>query len=217
MVARRLRGEPMAYVVGETGFRHLMLTVDHRALIPRPESEGVVEHALARVREGRAVDLGTGSGCLALSLRQEGSFGLIVGVDLSPEALSLAAENRRRTGQAIELVRGDLGEPVRDAAFDLVVSNPPYLTEAEYQGLDRSVRGFEPRLALESGAQGLTASRRVLGHAARLLRAGGWLVMELDSSRAALLADMAAGAGWRDVRVFPDLFERSRYLTACRG
>jgi release factor glutamine methyltransferase len=217
MVARRVSGEPMPYVLGEAGFRHLTLAVDRRALIPRPESEGIVEHALERVRTGRAVDLGTGTGCLALALRQEGAFDLVVGVDVSAEALALAAENRARTGVTVELVRGDLAASLAESAFDLLVSNPPYLTDAEYEALDPSVRDWEPGLALAGGADGMEASMRILAEGRRLLRPGGWLVMELDSSRAPLGSAAAAQAGWDQVHVWNDLFGRARYLTARRG
>jgi release factor glutamine methyltransferase len=217
MVARRVNGEPMPYVVGEAGFRFLTLHVDRRALIPRPESEGIIEHALQRVRTGTAVDIGTGTGCLALSLRQEGAFDLVAGVDISADALALAAENRRRTRLGIELIRGDLTAPLGRSAFDLIVSNPPYLTEAEHGVLDASVRDWEPPLALVSGVRGMDASARVLADGQRLLRSGGWLVMELDSSRAPAAALTAAEAGWDQVQVWNDLFGRARYLTARRG
>jgi release factor glutamine methyltransferase len=217
MVARRLNGEPMPYVIGETGFRHLTLAVDRRALIPRPESEGIIDHALERVRSGRAVDLGTGTGCLALALTQEGSFDLVVGVDRSADALALAAENCVRSGLRVELVRGDLAAPLAGSGFDLLVSNPPYLTEAEYEALDPSVRDWEPALALASGADGMSASTRILAEGGRLLRPGGWLVMELDSSRAPAGAAVAVEAGWDQVHLWNDLFGRARYLTARRG
>lgn len=217
MVARRVNGEPMPHVVGEAGFRHLSLKVDRRALIPRPESEGIVDHALQRVRTGKAADIGTGSGCLALALRQEGAFDLVVAVDLSADALALAADNRASSGLRVELVRGDLVASLRDSSFDLVVSNPPYLTEAEYDALDPSVRDWEPPLALASGAGGMDVTARILREGGRLLRSGGWVVMELDFSRAPIAAELAVGSGWGEVRVWNDLFGRARYLTACRG
>ena len=217
MVARRVSGEPMPYVIGEAGFRHLTLAVDRRALIPRPESEGLVDLALERVRTGRAADLGTGTGCLALALRQEGAFDTVVGVDMSADALALAAENRAASGLGVELVRGDLVTPLRGTGFDLLVSNPPYLTDAEYETLDSSVRDWEPALALASGADGMNASMRILAEGGRVLRPGGWLVMELDSSRAPAGAAGAVQAGWDQVHVWNDLFGRARYLTARRG
>ncbi len=217
LVARRVGGEPMAYVIGEAGFRHLTLTVDRRALIPRPESEGLVDLALERVRTGRAADLGTGSGCLALALRQEGGFEVVVALDRSRDALALAGENRARTGLAIALVHADFGSAVRPGSLDLIVSNPPYLTDAEHEALDPSVAAWEPREALTSGPAGMTATERIFAEGPALLRSGGWLVMELDSTRARLAAEAARGFGWHEVDVTNDLFGRPRYLTARRG
>lgn len=217
-VDRRVAGEPMAYVLGHTGFRNLEIRCDRRALIPRPESEGIIEHALRRVPAGRcALDLGTGTGCLALALADEGRFDQVVAADLSPDALALAAENAMQTGRALRLVRSDFGTGLAGGQFDLVVANPPYLTAAEYAALDASVREWEPRLALASGTDGLAATRRVLGEGIRLLAPQGWLVMELDSTRGSTVADLARGAGWVEVGVWEDLFGRPRYLTARRG
>lgn len=215
-VERRLSGEPLAHVLGQTGFRHLDLTSDRRALIPRPESESIIELALARVRSGRALDLGTGTGCLALALAQEGNFAEVVAVDLSEEALELAAMNQVRTGLPIRLLRSDLGAGLVGEQFDLIVSNPPYLTEAEYQALDASVKDWEPAQALVSGADGLEATRRILAQGLGLLGPGGWLVMELDSSRAGTVADLARSAGWQEITIHDDLFGRPRILAARR-
>lgn len=215
-VERRLAGEPMAYVLGHTGFRNLEIRCDQRALIPRPESEGLIDHALRRVHAGRALDLGTGTGCLALALADEGAFDTVVAVDRSAAALGLAAENAALTGRRIRLLQGDLGASLRSERFAVLVANPPYLTEAEYAALDDSVRRWEPRLALVSGADGLSATRRILEEGMRLLAPGGWLVMELDSMRSGHVAELAQRRGYREVAVWDDLFGRPRYLTARR-
>lgn len=215
-VERRAAGEPLAYVLGHCGFRNLELCCDGRALIPRPESEGIVDLALDRVRTGRALDVGTGTGCLALALADEGEFDEIVATDLSEAALALAAENAARTRLSIRLVRSDLGAAVRDQRFDLIVANPPYLTDAEYQALDPSVKRWEPRVALAAGPDGLGATRRLVHEAVELLVRGGCLVMELDSIRSAAVATLAREVGWVDVAVRDDLFGRPRYLTARR-
>jgi len=216
-VERRAVGEPLAYVLGSAGFRRLELVMDRRALIPRPETELLVDHALRLVRSGRALDLCTGSGCLALSLSQEGAFDCVTGSDVSPEALSLAAENVRRTGLPVRLVRADLGAGLRDGSFNLVVSNPPYLSGAEYETLDVSVKAWEPRLALEAGSDGLDVARRLFPEVRCLLAPGGWLVMELDFSRSAATASLARDAGLEAVNVLDDLFGRARYLVARQG
>lgn len=216
-VSRRVAGEPLAYVLGSTGFRSLELTVDRRALIPRPETELLVDHALRLVRSGRALDVCTGSGCLALALAAEGGFSQVIGSDLSRDAVALAALNARACRLPALLVRSDLGTAFRGERFDLVVSNPPYLTEAEYQGLDPSVKVWEPPEALIAGPDGLAAIRRLLEQAPGLLAPGGWMVMELDFSRADLTAELARGAGLVAVNVLNDLFGRARYLVARRG
>ena len=215
-VERRARGEPLAYVTGVVGFRTLVLRSDSRALIPRPETEGVVDRALALSPGGVAIDVGTGTGCLALSLRAEGRYGRVAAVDIDRAALSLADQNRRRLGLEVDLLLGDLTMPVASASADLVVSNPPYVSEGEYAALPPGVRDFEPRLALASGADGLDASRRLLRDGLRVLRPGGWIILELASNRGETLAVLASELGWRDLRVDEDLFGRSRYLMARR-
>jgi release factor glutamine methyltransferase len=216
-IERRASGEPLHHVTGWAGFRHLSLRSDRRALIPRPETEGLVELLLQRTRVGRVVDIGTGSGCIALSLALEGSFSDVLGVDCSGDALTLAAENRTLVGAQVELIRGDLCAGLRPAEFDALISNPPYLTAAEYVGLDSSVRGWEPALALESGEDGLEATRRLLDGGRDLLRAGGWLALEVDCTRARSAADLASALGWEDVGIHVDLFGRERYLLAQRS
>ena len=216
-VQRRMAGEPLPYVTGWAGFRRLTLRIDARALIPRPETEGLVELVLERVKGGRVADLGTGSGCIALSLADEGRCAAVLAVEQSGSALALARENRRLTNLPVEFVRGDLSEALGPASLDAVVSNPPYLTEAEYQALDASVRSWEPRAALSSGPDGLTATRRVLVDGGRVLRPGGLLALEVDAARAAHAARLAAQQGWDDVHVHHDLFGRARYLLARRS
>jgi release factor glutamine methyltransferase len=216
-VERRAAGEPRAHVTGRIGFRALLLRSDARALIPRPETEGLVDLVLPRVRTGRIADLGTGSGCLALSLAMEGSFEQVSAVDCSGDALALAAENRTLTGAPVRLLRGDLCGPLRPGSLDAVVSNPPYLTDEEYAGLDPSVKHWEPRAALVSGPDGLYATNRLLHEAREVLRPGGWIALELDCTRAASVAAQASALGWMDVAIHADLFGRERYLLARRS
>jgi release factor glutamine methyltransferase len=216
-VTRRSAGEPLAHVTGIVGFRRLDLISDARALIPRPETEGLVDLLLERVQTGRVVDVGTGSGCLALSLRQEGNFQEVVAVDRSSDALALAKLNCEFTGLGANLVQGDMCEPLNERAFDALVSNPPYLTEAEYRDLDASVGSWEPELALVSGADGMRATKRLLDDGRRVLSRGGWLALEVDCTRAAATAAQAAALGWQDVSVHVDLFGRERYLLARRS
>jgi release factor glutamine methyltransferase len=216
-IQRRASGEPLPHVTGWTGFRHLSLRSDRRALIPRPETEGLVELLLQRAQRGRVADVCTGSGCIALSLALEGSFTDVVGVDRSAEALALAAENRELVGARVELVQGDLCAPLRAGMFDALISNPPYLTAAEYASLDPSVRDWEPAVALESGEGGLEATGRLLDEGRGVLRAGGCLALEVDCTRAGSAAHLASALGWEDVGIHVDLFGRERYLLARRS
>jgi release factor glutamine methyltransferase len=216
-VGRRAEGEPLAYVTGRTGFRRLELRIDRRALIPRPETEGLVDLVLERVSGGRVADLGTGSGCIGLSLATEGRYDAVLAVDSSVDALALAGENRQLTGAGVTLVRGDLTGGLAAGSLDALVSNPPYLTEREYAELDPAVSRWEPREALVSGADGLHATVRLLDEGRRVLRSDGWLALELDASRAAGVAALARGLGWWAVELRVDLFGRERYLLARRS
>jgi release factor glutamine methyltransferase len=227
LLRRRTDGEPLAYVIGDTGFRKLNLTVDPRALIPRPETEGLVEHVLEwcqhrfsseRANWGAAVDVGTGSGCIALSLAVEGNFERIIATDVSKSALELAAENLENVAPEVlvELRHGSLLETVDDIAANVLVSNPPYVTTAEYAMLDRSVKDFEPQNALVSGDDGLIHTREILKHATELLVSGGLIAIEVDCTRAEATRNIALQLGWSDVRIEADLFDRPRYLLATK-
>jgi release factor glutamine methyltransferase len=216
-IARRSQGEPLAHVTGWSGFRHLSLVSDGRALIPRPETEGLVELLLQRLQTGRIIDVGTGSGCVALSLAHEGRFQEVIGVDRSPDALALARTNRDLVGVPVTLVLADLCEPFRAGTFDALISNPPYLTAGEYSALDASVHDWEPESALASGPDGMVATGRLLEEGRRVLKPGGWLALEVDCSRAAASATQACTLGWHDVTIHMDLFGRERYLLARRS
>ncbi len=220
-VARCAAGEPLAYVTGRVGFRTLEVAVDRRVLIPRPETEGLVEHVLAWAsRRGggalRALDLGTGSGAIALSLAVEGPFREVVGIERSAAALEVARKNWRRVAPRtpVRFLRGSWGEPLGDACFDVVVANPPYLSDAEFDALEPAVRAYEPREALVGGADGLDPSRLLLRGAGRNLRHGGLLALELDCTRAEATLALARATGWVGARLERDLFGRIRYLLA---
>ena len=214
---RRARGEPLAYVTGRAGFRHLELAADCRALIPRPETEGLVELVLERAQGGDVADIGTGTGCIALSLATEGGCRRVVAVDCSEAALALARENAAALRVDLALVQGDLTHALAAGSLDALVSNPPYLSAAEYAALDPSVREWEPALALQSGLDGLAATEVLLDDGRRVLRPRGWIALELDCSRAAEAARRASALGWADVAIHHDLFGRERYLLARRN
>ncbi len=213
--------EPRAYVEGVAGFRLLDLVVDPRVLIPRPETEGLVERVLAWARDrwgngtwGSALDLGTGSGCIALSLATEGRFARIVATDVSAEALEVARENAQRVRPAHmpEFRLGNLFAPVAGERVDVIVANPPYIAEPEYLELDPSVRGFEPRGALVSGPDGLCHTRAILERSGDHLMPSGLVALEVDSRRAEQSADLARAAGFRLIRIERDVFDRPRFL-----
>jgi release factor glutamine methyltransferase len=218
-IGRRASGEPLPYVTGQAGFRHLTLLSDRRALIPRPETEGLVELLLRRVRAGVVADVGTGSGCIAFSLALEAEFESILGIDCSVDALALARLNHNllEAPPTVHFVRGDLGTCLGSESLDALISNPPYLTLEEYERLDPAVREWEPAVALRSGGDGLAATTRLLDDGRRALRPGGWLALEVDCTRASAAARLASSLGWRDVSLHLDLFGRERYLLARRS
>lgn len=216
-VERRAAGEPLAYVTGRVGFRRLELQIDRRALIPRPETEGLVEGLLARAPTGRVADVGTGSGCVALSLATEGRYDVVLAIDRSADALALARANRALIGAAVNLVQCDLTSALATGSLDALVSNPPYLTDAEHAALDPSVARWEPRAALASGPGGLDATSRLLDDGRRVLGPGGWIALEVDASRAQAVGGLARRLDWTDVEIGVDLFGRERYLFARRS
>lgn len=219
----RAKGAPFAYAVGRASFRHLTLDVDPRVLIPRQETEQLVELVLHRFPNGAAsvVDVGTGSGAIALALACEGRFDLVIGTDVSCDALAVARRNAELLAGSIsgafELRAGSLLGPVKGMRVSAVVSNPPYIAFGEAQALPGSVRDWEPPLALLSGNEGMGATAIIIRDAAEVLEPGGLLALEVDTRRASLVAELAATDGrYRDVRVDLDLAGRERFVTASR-
>lgn len=217
---RRLRGEPLAYAVGWAPFRHLELMVDARVLIPRPETEEVVGHALALTADrpgGVAVDIGTGSGAIALALASEGRFEKVVATDVSADALAVAEANAAALPAGHAPVEFRLGAdlaPLAGLRPRVIVSNPPYIAYDEAGALPPSVRDWEPPLALYAADGGMARYRALLHGARSLLEPGGWLVLELDATRAQQTAREARALDWQDVVVHSDLAGRDRVLTA---
>ena len=215
LVARRARREPVAYILGEWGFRRLTLAGDDRALIPRPETEIVVERALARL-EGRerprVLDVGAGTGAIALSIADEHAGADVTAIDLSAEALALACENASRTGIAISLVEHDLRDGLPGGPYDLVVSNPPYVEEHELETLMPDVRDYEPHVALV----GAGATEAVARAALDVLTPGGWLVLEVGDGQAPATAALLDELGYADVTTTQDLTGRERVVEGRR-
>jgi len=218
-VARLERGVPFAYAVGSVGFRTLDLKIDRRALIPRPETEGLVELVLARCATGLVADIGTGSGCVALSLAVEGQFDKVIAVEQSVGAVALARENLQRIAPRtpVEIREGNLLAPLvaQPERFRAIVSNPPYVTVAEYAELEASVRDFEPREALVSGVTGLDATRGLFAGAAALLEPGGLLALEIDERRGDAVRALGRDLGW-SVEIHHDVFGCPRYALSLK-
>jgi len=216
LVARRARREPLQYVLGEWGFRHLTLTVDRRALIPRPETEILVERALALVvalERPRVLDVGTGSGAIALAIADEHPGALVTGLDSSAEALALAAENVVRTGLAVELAGHDLFEGLPAGPWDLIVSNPPYVDAADLPGLQPEVRDWEPHGALTSDG----AVEAVARGAVAVLAPGGALALEVGARQTGAAAALLEELGFTEIRVTEDLAGHDRVVEGRRA
>jgi release factor glutamine methyltransferase len=215
VVARRARHEPVAYILGEWGFRRLTLNVDRRALIPRPETEIVVERALAHLRglEAPAVlDVGTGTGAIALAIADEHPGARVTAIDVSTDALALAGENAARTGLAIELLEHDAARGLPGGPYDLVVSNPPYVEPSELEKLMPDVRDYEPHVALVGDGMPEVVARAALD----VLRPGGHVVLEIGEGQAPATAATLAALGYVDVVTTPDLNGRDRVVEGRR-
>ena len=210
LLGRRLRREPLAYVLGEWGFRRLVLKTDVRALVPRPETEIVVERCLELLRDEpapRVLDVGTGTGAIALALADEHRGARVTGIDASLRALSLAQENAEllRLDSRVEMRPGDIG--VAAAGWDLVVSNPPYVAPDEWDALQPEIREWEPREALV----GVGLHERIAGIAKTR-----FLVLEVHECQAQDVAATLASLGYTDVRVTPDLTGKPRVVEGRR-
>jgi len=209
----RLQGKPTQYITRRQEFygRHFLVTP--AVLIPRPETEHVVETVLRVAPSfGRCLDIGAGSGAIGITLQLE-SRGEVIATDVSRPALAVAAENSRELGADVRFVVGDLAEAFTPCAFDLVVSNPPYVPDGERSVLQREIRDYEPALALFGGPTGIEIYERLIRSAARVLRPGGRLVVEIGyKAEAAVLALL--GSQWNDISVTPDLAGWPRVVSA---
>ena len=209
---RRCRREPAAYILGEWGFRRLTLLVDARVLVPRPETEVVVERCLARLEELPApfvLDVGTGSGAIALAIADEHPGASVVATDISADALALARANRDRLGltRRVELVHGHLDARL-PGPFDVVVSNPPYVAPEEYDDLQPEIRLYEPREAVV----GVGAHAAIARRSRDLLAPRGWLVFECGDSQAGEVSAALRSLGYEHVVASPDLTGRARVV-----
>ena len=221
LLRRRARREPLQHILGTVAFRELELAVDGRALIPRPETEVLVEEVLLWARETNAtglsaLDMGTGSGVIALSLLREGPFQRVVATDVSLDALSLARENAQGLGlsQAVEFRHGDGYAPLAAGErFDVVVSNPPYVPQGDREGLAPEVRDWDPPEALFAGPEGLDVLLPLVEQAGQHLSPGGLLAVEVGYGQAGKVARAMERTGvFREIRIRPDLAGQERIL-----
>jgi release factor glutamine methyltransferase len=213
----RIKGKPTQYVTGRQEFYGREFRVTPDVLIPRPETEHVVEVALAILHENpppgaaRLLDAGTGSGALAVTLQLETGAAAFA-TDISAAATAVAARNAASLGAAVHFTVCDLMQAISDRSIDLIVSNPPYVPVSHRQGLQREVRDWEPHIALFAGETGYEIYDRIVADAPRVLRPGGWLVMELGFGCAGRVAGLLSS--WRDSRIEPDLAGIPRVIAA---
>lgn len=221
---RVAKGEPVQYVLGQWDFRKLTLKVDRRALIPRPETEQLVDLVLksAHVRQVAKpliVDVGTGTGCIILSLASELRDGVFVGLDISPEALSLAKENAAFTGLEgrVMFAESDGCGEFDPASVDVLVSNPPYIPSHVVDGLEAHIRDHEPRLALDGGKDGLDVYRALLLDAIMVLKPGGAVFLEIGNDQGPALREMLEEYGFTEVAIIKDYSGKDRFAVATQS
>jgi release factor glutamine methyltransferase len=223
LVRRRAEGSPVAYLVGRKEFYSLPLEVSPAVLIPRPESEFVVVEFLEVARhqaQVRAVDVGTGSGCLAIACTHQHPSARFVAIDISPRALEVARRNAEKHGvvDRIDFRQGDLLEPVAtEGPFDVIVSNPPYIPSEDIPGLESGVRDYEPHVALDGGADGLGVVSRLIEQAVPLLRPGGHLILEIGTAQESPVRALMAAQGRLELApTVYDLRKHPRVIRATR-
>jgi len=221
LVVRRSRGEPVAYLLGEREFYGVPLAVDERVLVPRPETELLVDETLSLLGGANpcqlVADVGTGSGAIAVALAHERPELQVLATDIDPRALQVAHANARRHGlqDRVHLLQGDLLAPLAPGAVGIVVSNPPYIAERD-PAVDPGVRRFEPRAALFAGSDGLAVVRRLVDQAARLLPPGGHLLLEVGATQPPAVGELATQRGLEVCRVREDLAGHPRVVVLRR-
>jgi len=223
-VKRVAAGEPVQYVIGETGFMGHTFKVDRRCLIPRPETEGLVEKVLAceplwRRPKPAVVEIGTGSGCIVISLALARPDALYIGLDTSADALAVAAENADALGAAgrIAFTSGEMADFLEPGTVDAIVANLPYVPTADYEKLPVSIRHYEPRVALDGGPDGLAVIGPVVQDAALVLKPGGYLFLEIGERQAGAVTSLARAEGFEDTAVAKDAAGKDRIFSALLG
>jgi release factor glutamine methyltransferase len=223
-MSRVAQGEPIQYILGQWDFRNLTLKVDPRALIPRPETELLVDLVLKsetvkKVSKPIIVDVGTGTGCIILSLAKELKDGVFVGVDINPAALSLAQENATRCGltERVLFAESDGCGEFDPESVDILVSNPPYIPSAVVDKLPKHIRNHEPRSALDGGPDGLGIYRSLLNDAVMVLKTGGELFFEIGEDQGLAMHDMLNAHGFTNTRIHKDYAGHDRFASATQS
>jgi release factor glutamine methyltransferase len=219
LVSLRRKGEPIQYITGETEFYGLPFRVTPDVLIPRPETEHLVEKVIelaARFEQPRIVDVGTGSGAIAVALAHKLPQASITAIDLSTPALAIAKHNAKRSGASIRFLQGDLLAPVAGERFEIVVSNPPYVPSGDRATLSVEVREYEPALALFAGDDGLDVHRRIIPAAYDALTPGGFVVLEIGYGQSPAITELLTRAGFEQIEFVPDLQGIPRVASARR-
>jgi protein-(glutamine-N5) methyltransferase, release factor-specific len=211
LLTRRASGVPLQYLTREQNFCGLSLYVDERVLIPRQDTECLVEEVLRDGARGALLDLCTGSGCIPLALLKHGNFSCALGADISAEALAVAETNRARTGLPLLLRQSDLFSEIPER-FDVITANPPYIESAEIESLSVEVRDYEPRLALDGTADGLAFYRRLAAESGAHLKPGGRLYLEIGMAQGAAVASLLEAAAFSDIQIIRDLAGRDRIV-----
>ncbi len=211
LLTRRASGVPLQYLTREQNFCGLSLYVDERVLIPRQDTECLVEEVLRDGARGALLDLCTGSGCIPLALLKHGNFSCALGADISAEALAVAEINRARTGLPLLLRQSDLFSEIPER-FDVITANPPYIESAEIETLSVEVRDHEPRLALDGAADGLAFYRRLAAESGAHLKPGGRLYLEIGMSQGEAVASLLEAAAFSDIQIIRDLAGRDRIV-----
>ena len=211
LLTRRASGVPLQYLTREQNFCGLSLYVDERVLIPRQDTECLVEEVLRDGARGDLLDLCTGSGCIPLALLKHGNFSCALGADISAEALAVAETNRARTGLPLLLRQSDLFSEIPER-FDVITANPPYIESAEIESLSVEVREHEPRLALDGAADGLAFYRRLAAESGAHLKPGGRLYLEIGMAQGAAVASLLEAAAFSDIQIIRDLAGRDRIV-----
>ena len=220
LLGRRVNNEPTAYILGEKEFYSRRFKVNPSVLIPRPETELLAEEAIRisyTIESPVVLDIGTGSGCIAVTIAGENPGAKIFAADISPEALRTASDNARMllgTKDKITFIEGDLLSPFKKEAFDIIVSNPPYVSESQYETLEPEVRDYEPKVSLLAGSEGLSVIKDIIDDSPHMLKDRGWCLLEIGAGQSERVIELFQRRGFRGITTLRDLSNTERVIKA---